>query len=989
MARDTVAALALPTPAPQEPRETDVAVPMPSLWQSCGVTNEKPDAPALNLALDRLEDAFGFTPDGDAVYEEFSNWAESTGRPLYPHQEEALLAAVSGDNLIVSTPTGSGKSMVALAAIFTALAHGRSAYYTAPLKALVSEKFFELIAAFGAHNVGMVTGDSSINAGAPIVCATAEIVANIALREGDAAGIGVLVADEFHFYGDPQRGWAWQVPLLELASTQHVLLSATLGDTSFLAEDLSKRTGRNTSVVDRAERPVPLAFSYSREPLGEVVLELVHTHRAPVYVVHFSQKEAVSQAQALLPINLTTKAERELIAKEIGDFRFGPGFGKTLSKLLRSGIGVHHAGLLPRYRRLVERLTQAGRLKVVCGTDTLGVGINVPIRTVLLTSLSKFDGTRSRHLSAREFHQIAGRAGRAGFDTAGDVVVQAPEYEIENAKALEKAAGDPKKLKKLVRKKAPEGVVLWGEKTLAHLQNAAPEKLASQMRVNHAMILNLLQRPGDSVAAAVRLLTDNHEPKTESNPLLRRAVEIYETLRSAGVVVHHGVQWQAAHPGESAVDFAREVPSDFALNSPLAPFALAALDLLERESPDYPLDVVSVVEAVQENPMQVLYAQERAARGEAIGRMKAAGMGYEERMAEADSITWPRPLAELLEEALAVYRQTNPWVDGYDLTPKSIVREMVEHAETFSEFVSRYDLARSEGVLLRYLSDVYKALRQTVPLEARTDEVDEITQWLGTLVRSVDSSLLDEWEALADGRVTPEEAARMSGEAEGGLDEVAFGADENGAAAFTRNRHAFKAAVRNAAFRRVEAVQFEDLESLDRLDGEPAWTESSRFGDAGSQVGDESGEAEAVGGAAGATRSEAQDARSEAGDEGSRATPANREAGPVWDGDAWMDATDPYFDVYESVGIDSHARGNEFFRVQEQVDAADLAEAGVPREVAEALVEGKRPGRLWIVTQVFDDGEGDGGWGFRAFVDLDECDELGAAKLRVVHVGEL
>lgn|GEM_PF-20782 len=814
MARDTVAALALPTPAPQEPRETDVAVPMPSLWQSCGVTNEKPDAPALNLALDRLEDAFGFTPDGDAVYEEFSNWAESTGRPLYPHQEEALLAAVSGDNLIVSTPTGSGKSMVALAAIFTALAHGRSAYYTAPLKALVSEKFFELIAAFGAHNVGMVTGDSSINAGAPIVCATAEIVANIALREGDAADVGVLIADEFHFYGDPQRGWAWQVPLLELASTQHVLLSATLGDTSFLAEDLSKRTGRNTSVVDRAERPVPLAFSYSREPLGEVVLELVHTHRAPVYVVHFSQKEAVSQAQALLPINLTTKAERELIAKEIGDFRFGPGFGKTLSKLLRSGIGVHHAGLLPRYRRLVERLTQAGRLKVVCGTDTLGVGINVPIRTVLLTSLSKFDGIRSRHLSAREFHQIAGRAGRAGFDTAGDVVVQAPEYEIENAKALERAAGDPKKLKKLVRKKAPEGVVLWGEKTLAHLQNAAPEKLASQMRVNHAMILNLLQRPGDSVAAAVRLLTDNHEPKTKSNPLLRRAVEIYETLRSAGVVVHHGVQWQAAHPGESAVDFAREVPSDFALNSPLAPFALAALDLLERESPDYPLDVVSVVEAVQENPMQVLYAQERAARGEAIGRMKAAGMGYEERMAEADSITWPRPLAELLEGALAVYRQTNPWVDGYDLTPKSIVREMVEHAETFSEFVSRYDLARSEGVLLRYLSDVYKALRQTVPLEARTDEVDEITQWLGTLVRSVDSSLLDEWEALADGRVTPEEAARMSGEAEGGLDEVAFGADENGAAAFTRNRHAFKAAVRNAAFRRVEAVQFEDLDLL-------------------------------------------------------------------------------------------------------------------------------------------------------------------------------
>lgn len=910
------------------------------------MTNEEPNTPALNLALDRLEDVYGHAPDEDAVYEEFAMWAESTGRPLYPHQEEALLAALSGDNLIVATPTGSGKSMVALAAIFTGLARGRTAYYTAPLKALVSEKFFELIAAFGAHNVGMVTGDSSINAGAPIVCATAEIVANIALREGDQADIGVLIADEFHFYGDPQRGWAWQVPLLELTSTQHVLLSATLGDTSFLAEDLRRRTGRNTSVVDDAERPVPLSFSYSREPLGDVVLELVHTHRAPVYVVHFSQKEAVSQAQALLPVNLTTKEEKARIAHAIGDFRFGPGFGKTLSKLLRTGIGVHHAGLLPRYRRLVERLTQAGLLKVVCGTDTLGVGINVPIRTVLLTSLSKFDGNRSRHLSAREFHQIAGRAGRAGFDTSGDVIVQAPAYEIENAKALEKAANDPKKLKKLVRKKAPEGVVLWGEKTLEHLRSAPPETLSSHMRVNHSIILNLLQRPGDSVAAAIRLLTDNHEPRSESNPLLRRAVEIYEALRSAGVIVHHNLEWQQAHPGESAVGFAHEVPSDFALNSPLAPFALAALDLLDRDSPDYSLDVVSVIEAVQENPMQVLYAQERAARGEAIGRMKAAGMGYEERMAEADSITWPRPLAELLEGALTVYRHTNPWVDGYELTPKSIVREMIEHAETFSEFISRYDLARSEGVLLRYLSDVYKALKQTVPLEARTDETEEITAWLGTLVRSVDSSLLDEWEALADGKVTPEEAARISGDAEGGGDELAYGTGKDGATVFTHNRHAFKAAIRNAAFRRVEAVQFEDVDMLDSLDGEPSWAAGSSEG-------------------------------------------KPYAAGPVWNGDAWMDATDPFFDAYESIGIDAHARGNEFFRVQEKADAADLTEAGLPRAVADELVKGKAPSRLWIVTQVFDDGEGDGGWGFRAFVDLDECDRLDAAKLRVIHVGEL
>ncbi|MDO4888077.1 MAG: DUF3516 domain-containing protein [Actinomycetaceae bacterium] len=923
----------------------------------------------LNVALDRLEDEFGLAPEDDALYVAFESWARSTGRPLYDHQEEALLAAIEGHHLIVATPTGSGKSMVALAAIFTALARGSSAYYTAPLKALVSEKFFELIDVFGAHNVGMVTGDASINAGAPIVCATAEIVANMALREGDAAGIGVLVADEFHFYGDPQRGWAWQVPLLELTSTQHVLLSATLGDTSLLASDLRRRTRREVTLVESAERPVPLSFRYSREPLGEVVSELVHTQRAPVYVVHFSQREAVAQAQALLPINLISKEQKAAIVGAIGDFRFGPGFGKTLSKLLRAGIGVHHAGLLPRYRRLVERLTQRGLLKVICGTDTLGVGINVPIRTVLLTSLSKFDGARSRQLSAREFHQIAGRAGRAGFDTMGDVVVQAPEYEIENAKALAKAGDDPKKLKKIVRKKAPEGVVLWSDKTLTHLQTAAPETLTSRMRVTHAMILNVLQRPGDAVAAAVRLLTDNHEPKSASNPLLRRAVEIYEALRTAGVVVHRSLAWQAEHPGESAVAFAREVPDDFALNSPLAPFALAAIDLLDRQSEDYALDLVSVIEAVQENPMQVLYAQERKARGEAIGRMKAAGFSYEERMAEADEITWPQPLAELLTGALETYRHSNPWVDGYELTPKSIVREMIESAQTFSEFVSHYDLARSEGVLLRYLSDTYKALRQTVPLEARTDEVERITAWLGALVRSVDSSLLDEWEALASGALSAKGSVG-AGEAEGGGEELAFGVDAGGKALVTRNTHAFKTAVRNAAFRRVEALQFEDYDYLDDVAGGPAWPADKEAG-----AGEETCAGEDVG---------TQPAGS-----GARAGSGTWPAGPTWDADAWIDATALYFDEYESIGVTTRAHSDAFFRLNTSPGRGDLVAAGVAEGPAEAMLAGRKAGRLWLLTQAFDDGLGDGAWGFTAVVDLDASDAAADVVMHVVKVGEL
>src|SRR5690606_35798748 len=252
-------------------------------------------------------------------------------------------------------------------------------------------------------------------------------------------------------------------------------------------KDLTRRTGRPTAVVRSSERPVPLTFSYVTTPVHETLTNLLEEDKAPIYVVHFTQAAAVERAQALMSINVCSRAEKDAIAAEIGGFRFTAGFGKTLSRLVRHGIGVHHAGMLPRYRRLVERLTQAGLLKIVCGTDTLGVGINVPIRTVLFTALSKYDGTRTRHLSAREFHQIAGRAGRAGYDTVGEVIVQAPEHVIENERALAKAGDDPKKQRKIVRKKPPEGFVSWGRATFERLVGADPEPLTSSFQVTHAM----------------------------------------------------------------------------------------------------------------------------------------------------------------------------------------------------------------------------------------------------------------------------------------------------------------------------------------------------------------------------------------------------------------------------------------------------------------------------------------------------------------------
>ncbi|MFZ2527155.1 MAG: DUF3516 domain-containing protein [Rhodococcus sp. (in: high G+C Gram-positive bacteria)] len=746
-----------------------------------------------------LPDLIPAPVDEDSLFDAFTTWTTGRGLTLYPAQEEALMEIVAGSNVILATPTGSGKSMVALGAHFFALATGKRTFYTAPIKALVSEKFFALCEVFGADLVGMMTGDASVNSGAPIICATAEIVANLALREGADSDIGQVVMDEFHFYSEPDRGWAWQVPLIELPHAQFLLMSATLGDVSRFQEDLTRRTGRPTVEVSGAERPVPLTYSYSLAPIGEAIEELVTTHQAPVYVVHFTQAAALERAQALTSVNMCSKAEKEAIAEAIGAFRFSTGFGKTLSRLVRHGIGVHHAGMLPKYRRLVERLAQDGLLKVICGTDTLGVGINVPIRTVLLTGLTKFDGTRMRQLKAREFHQIAGRAGRAGFDTMGTVVVQAPEHEIENHRALAKAGDDPKKKRKVQRKKAPEGFVSWGEATFEKIVAASPEPMISRFHVTNSMLLNVIARPGNCFDAMRHLLEDNHEPRKAQRRHILRAIELYRGLLQAGIVERLDAPDEDGRWARLTVDLQR----DFALNQPLSPFALAVLELLDIDAPGYALEVVSVIESTLDDPRQVLFAQQHAARGEAVAQMKADGIEYDERMELLEEVTWPKPLVELLEPAFETYRTGHPWVSETPLSPKSVVRDMIEKSMTFTELVSHYGLARSEGLVLRYLADAYRALRQTVPDAARTEELEDLTEWLGELIRQVDSSLLDEWEQLANPGVESDDQ------------QLAFGADTP--RPISANTRAFKVMIRNAMFKRVELAsrkRWDDLAAL-------------------------------------------------------------------------------------------------------------------------------------------------------------------------------
>ncbi|MFB2598305.1 DEAD/DEAH box helicase [Herbiconiux sp. P17] len=743
--------------------------------------------------------------DADAAYDAFASWAADRGTPLYPAQDESIVAIVSGENVILSTPTGTGKSLVAVGAHAVALAQGIRSYYTAPIKALVSEKFFDLVEIFGAENVGMVTGDSSVNADAPIICATAEILANLALRHGADTEVGQVVMDEFHFYSDPDRGWAWQVPILTLPGVQFVLMSATLGEVDWLAEDLSRRTGRETTVITGVDRPVPLSYSYATTPIQETVEELLATQRAPIYIVHFAQLAAVERAQALSSITVATRAMRDEIAELIGPFRFTTAFGKTLSRLLRLGIGVHHAGMLPKYRRLVERLAQRGLLRVICGTDTLGVGINVPIRTVLLSALTKFDGTRMRQLTAREFHQIAGRAGRAGFDTAGTVVVQAPEHETENLKALAKMGDDPKKRRKFIRKKAPEGFVSWGEPSFEKLIAAQPERLTSHLTVTHAMVLNTIARGGDVFTSMRSLLEDNHEPRPRQRDLIRQALAIYRTLRTAGVVE----EVTDATTGQTLIRLTVDLQPNFALNQPLSPFALAVYDLLDEESPTFALDVVSVTEAILDDPRPVLSAQQFVARGEAVQAMKAEGIEYEQRMELLDEVTYPKPLAGLLGEAFDTYRATQPWIGDFDISPKSVIRDMYERAMSFGEYTTFYRLARSEGLVLRYLSDAYRTLRTTVPDEYKNDDLLDLIEWLGELVRQTDSSVLDEWEALINPEAVAAAAAREDSE-----EAIVPPAPR----LLTSNPRAFRILVRNELFRRVTLAAREAWTELGELD---------------------------------------------------------------------------------------------------------------------------------------------------------------------------
>ena len=665
------------------------------------------------------------------------------GLTLYPEQEEAILELFAGRNVILNTPTGSGKSLVAAALHFKALCAGQRSVYTCPIKALVNEKFLSLCRDFGPEHVGMMTGDASVNPRAPVLCCTAEILANIALTRGEHAEVGAVIMDEFHYYSDAERGYAWQVPLLTLPQSRFLLMSATLGSTTFFEKELTRLTGAPSLTVRSDRRPVPLDFEYSETPLPERVTQLLATQRSPVYLVHFTQRAASEAAQALMSLQVCTKEEKAVLATALERVKFNSPYGKDMKRWLRHGIGVHHAGLLPKYRILVEQLAQKGLLKLICGTDTLGVGINVPIRTVLFTQLWKYDGQKAAILSVRDFRQVSGRAGRAGYDAQGYVIVQAPEHMIENKRAEEKAAADPAKKKKLVKARAPEGSVGWDAKTFERLRTASPEELSSHFDVSHGMLLLVLSRDSDGCRAMRQLINDCHETPTKKRALRKRAWQLFRALLDRKIV-----EIVPREPSGRRLRVNLELQDDFSLHQALSLYLIDTLPKLDRESPDYPFDVLTLCEAIVEDPDQILRRQLDKQKGLKIEEWKAAGIPYDERMAKLEEVEHPKPLREFLYETFNAFAAAHPWVEQENVRPKSIAREMFERYQSFADYVREYGLERSEGLLLRHLMQVWKVLGQTVPDAAKTPEVVEMEEYFRELIRGIDSSLIDEWERL-------------------------------------------------------------------------------------------------------------------------------------------------------------------------------------------------------------------------------------------------
>ena len=487
-------------------------------------------------------------------------YLDTLQHPPYPVQEEALFAWAACDGgVLLSAPTGTGKTLVAEAAVFEGLRTGRRVYYSTPLIALTDQKLIELqatVARWGypPESVGLVTGHRTVNGDAPILVVVAEVLLNRLLHPEtfDFAGVGAVVMDEFHNFNEPQRGIVWELSLALLpANVRVMLLSATVGASSEFVNWIARSSGRLVTLVEGTERKVPLSFEWIGDELMPDFIERIAQgaemqRRTPALVFCFDRSICWETADVLRGKDLFAVGQRDALLRRLDDFDFSIGAGNKLRPCLARGIGVHHAGLLPRYRRVVETLFQEKLLPICVCTETLAAGLNLPARSVVLTTLVKGARDNRKLIDAGAAQQMFGRAGRPQFDTEGNVYALAHEDDVRLAKwqqkydSIPEDTKDPKLLvaKKALLKKKPtrrQGFVYWNAEQFAKLQTAAPPKLASRGRLTWRWLGFLLEASAH-VEPIRRVIRHRLQDQATIDAELKRLTKMLVTLHRLEIV---------------------------------------------------------------------------------------------------------------------------------------------------------------------------------------------------------------------------------------------------------------------------------------------------------------------------------------------------------------------------------------------------------------------------------------------------------------------
>lgn len=705
--------------------------------------------------------------DGELELSFYEKFLWSRGLEPYPVQEQALAHIFAGTSVLVTVPTGTGKTLMAKAALHAALGRGHRAIYTTPLRALTEEKYRELSADFGEHNVGFATGDYKVNRDAPIQVEVAEILWNRIVADKHVSPAEIVVMDEGHYFNDPERGYVWEQSIIGLdPRTQLVVLSATVGHPEKFCHwvELTRRV--TMALVDSRERKVPLVHEFREEMIIDTVRELAFSGDVPAIVFVFGREQCFEVARLLKSCRrFTTDEEKAKVEAMCDEALLPSGASKELRPLLTHGIGIHHAGILPRYKQLVEQLALERLIKFVVSTETIAAGINLPARTVVFPALRKFVKQAPRLVTAAEYHQMAGRAGRPQFDDRGLAITLAPEQIVSDLKkelkdAAKRAAYDEAKVKKSVYNRARsdaqrKGDIVWTPEVHAELVRGEPAELRSKTKITAEQVLAI----GLPDLTATKIATDSVEARMaaaeaslppsmrldivtvienllledrERVVLQKTLAQLVDNLKAIGVIDEHGKQIS----GQMIRDL--QGMDGLFIYYVLFNHQLEYIEL--RELIEYLIDH-DVIQRLLDRK------GEDAKREWCRAKLRELREGnphitWEDVEAEWDK-EHPRPptKVEVIHAELSA-KVPHPELHG-GKKPKNVWATLEDSGMGFLEFVERHSLEHEEGNLFSYLVRVMNFARK-LGQASQLSEFEDMAERVQKLLARVDIRLIDD-----------------------------------------------------------------------------------------------------------------------------------------------------------------------------------------------------------------------------------------------------